>query len=387
MSKANLARSSTCLVALLVVAPLAIPVDARESSKSGIVHPGLLHSQQQLAAFKAAVGDPHSCPVFRAAYLELQRDFRASHQYVPHPVGHVVVSPGEASRREKSFKDDALAAYLNALQWVATGNARHRDKALQILDGWATAYQDITAVHGKEKRQVSLAKVRALELAWVLPIWANGAEIMQHYDNGAAGWKSESVAAFGQFIERLYAERRGIAGDPSNRGVSAALSMMAAGVFRDDRARYQEGRRRIRGFLPTVILPNGEIRELRSRDCHHPQYSLTGFVQAAEIANNQGDESIWMESDGRGLPLLGRGLEYIATALVDGTEARDCRGKKLLPGYASLAIIQARRAGLSIPKFDALARQSGHDGASLQFVGWTAAVRPSEEACAHEPGH
>jgi hypothetical protein len=337
-------------------------------------HPGLLNNEQELLALKLALGSKPGS-LCNSSYLALAQDFRASSEYLPHPTAIVIVSPGTRPESEKSFKDDAMASYLNALQWVATGDASHRDKALEIMDSWAKSFVAIQAVYERNGR-ASLETTRALEAAWVLPIWANAAEIMRDHANGAARWRPDLVNIFGEFIERLYEQQRAIdKNNVSNRGISAALSMMTIGVFQNDSARYLEGLRRMHYLMSRVIRPDGEVVELRSRDCHHPQYSLTGLVQAAEVENNQGGESLWDEGRDQGKPVLARGLEYMAKALLDGSEARDCRGKKLLPGYADFAVSYTRHSGVLIPKFKMLARRSDPDGFSYQFVGWATAVR------------
>jgi hypothetical protein len=265
-----------------------------------------------------------------------------------------------------------MAAYLNALQWVATADPRHRDKAMGILDGWAATFERLIAAPGTPARAIQL------ESAWTLPVWANAAEIIRHYDDGAARWNAQAVAAFGRFIDRLFAQAERASNRPNNWGASAALAMMAAGVFQDNRERYATGLARLKRLLPEIISADGEVRELRSRDCLHPQYSLTGFVQAAMIATNQRDDTIWRLTDRRGDPVLARGLEYMAAALTEGTEARDCRRRgsigRLLAGYGAIAVAELRRLGIPIPRFEVLTRGSGADRESFQFVGWSAAT-------------
>jgi hypothetical protein len=349
---------------------VAIGLDVR--SPSGFVHPGLLSSQQQLAAFKKAVNGDRADSAFRIAYQAIKDDPRASYRYGARPMATVEIASYSLPPEEKRFKDDAMAAYLNALQWVATSDPRHRDKAIEIMDGWAATFERLVAAPGTP------AAARQLESAWTLPMWANAAEIIRHYDSGAARWSAEAIAVFDRFIDKLLVQARRAQLRPNNWGVSSALAMMAAGVFQDDRIRYTEGLTRLKRLLPEIIDASGEVRELRSRDCHHPQYSLIGFVQAAMIAANQRDDAIWRLSDGRDNPILARGLEYMATALTDGTEARDCRRRgsigRLLAGYGAIAVAELRRLGIPIPRFEAVTRANGPDRESFQFVGWSAAI-------------
>ena len=47
-------------------------------------------------------------------------------------------------------------------------------------------------------------------------------------------------------------------------------------------------------MIPLIVYASGEVQELQARDCHHPQYSLAGIAQAAEIATIQGDTGLWL---------------------------------------------------------------------------------------------
>jgi hypothetical protein len=282
------------------------------------------------------------------------------------------VSAGGRPAGEKRFKDDGMAAYLNALQWVATGKREHRDKAIEILDGWAHAYRGMLVVEGR-------ITTEQIEAAWALPVWTNAAEIIRHFDNGAARWDHQAVATFNGFVDRLYEKAKLIESSDTNRGASAALASLAAGVYQDDRKRYAEGLAQLKSLMPIIVRPDGEVGELRSRDCHHPQYSLTAFVQGAEVATNQRDDSLWRTSRQTGQLILAAGLEYMGNALVSGSDARDCRRAKLLAGYANIAVEEYRRLGVGIPVFASLAASNRKNQASYQFIGWEGAIHNARQ--------
>jgi hypothetical protein len=328
----------------------------------------LLNTEGGLKAFRAAARSAKKDRAFEAAYAAIQNDPRASADYQPRPAEIVEVSAGGRPAGEKRFKDDGMAAYLNALQWAATGKREHRDKAIEILDGWARTYRGMRVVEGR-------ITTEQIEAAWALPVWTNTAEIIRHFDIAAAGWNQQAITVFDGFIERLYQKAILIETSDTNRGVSGALAALAAGVFQDDRKKYATGLARLQALMPVIIRPDGEVFELHSRDCHHPQYSLTAFVQAAEIATNQGDDSLWLASTDGGRPRLARGLEYMGTALTSGTDARDCRRSKVLAGYAGIAVLQYSRLGIPLPVFKSLAGSIREDQSSYQFIGWSAAIR------------
>jgi hypothetical protein len=80
----------------------------------------------------------------------------------------------------------------------------------------------------------------------------------------------------------------------NNWNVSAGYAKMTIGIFLDNKTIYDDGVTYIKKYLPIVISVDGTIDELCDReDCVHFQYSLTGFVYAAELARIQGDLSIY----------------------------------------------------------------------------------------------
>jgi Alginate lyase len=354
-------------IALLVAANPALA-----QRPATFAHPGLLATQKQLDGFKAAVNAEQPNAI-KEAYQLVQDDPRSSSAYRPTPTAVVEVTSGTTTAGETAIKGDAMAAYLNALQWVKSGDARHRDKAVEILNAWAATFQSIRAV--KTDKGGSL-KQAALEASWTLPVWLNAAEIIRHHGQGAARWPPQDIAAFDRFASKLYEESRKAQGRKSNWGAAAAMAAMALGVYQNDQVRYAQGLQQTKALLQELVSPDGEVFELRSRDCGHPQFTLTAFVQAAAIASNQGDSSVWLTGNQGGAPALARGLEYMATALTQGSSARDCRVNGGLPGavlsgYANIAILEYGKLKVPLPRFSEAVRAKGLDGASGQFVGWS----------------
>jgi hypothetical protein len=334
-------------------------------------HPGLLLDQTQLNHFSASIRNAKS-DTLKAAYQSLLTDPRSSDDYLPNPQAVVQVASFGMTSSERAIKDDAMAAYLNALRWVETGSVRHLAKAIEIMDAWAVVYETMEVAQGqKSGRQAQL------ESAWILPMWANAGEIIKHHHQGSAKWPYKKEKIFRRFIDRLYQQSVPAQTLQNNWGAAAAMAAMAAGVFMDDERRYLQGLRAVTRLLPTLIGADGEVYELRVRDCGHPQYSLAAFVQAAEIAFNQGDTSIWLHGAEEGVPTLARGMEYMARALIEGSPARDCRSKtdgdigRLHDGYGPTAV--RRYLSLGYPLFFSrkIVEQRGIDGASFQFLGWT----------------
>lgn len=351
-------------------APGPSPAPAPAPSPVGFKHPGILVTQARLDALKAGA-NAH----LRAGYNLVAGDWRGSYNYAHQALSSVEVVGSGSSDAEARFKNDANAAYLNALNWVKNGDVRHRNKSIQILNDWGKTFRAMTVASGTNGAQVQL------ESAWMLPVWLSAAEIMKHHHNGSAGWSAQDIVVFNGFVNRLYDMAYQARTRTNNWAVSAALAMMSTGVFQDNKARYEEGRKRLMEMMPLSIYGDGEINELQSRDCWHPQYNLIGLVHGAEMAAIQGDHSVWTHkvSTHDPKPRLAMGLDYMANALTKGQGVRDCRNYHLENGYADIGTSAYMDRNVSINAFRALVRGRSADGGSMWFVGWSTATHGRDD--------
>jgi len=337
-------------------------------------HPGIFLTQARLDAFKAATNATNP-GVVKIGYQAVLDDPRSAFTYAHQALSNVQVVGSAIGPQEARYKNDAQAAYLNALRWVKTGDPRHRDKAIAILDDWARSFRTYSVAPGTNAAQVWL------EAAWMLPVWVSAAEIIRHHDNGAAGWSQADIAAFDGFVNRQYAQAEQARTRVNNWAVSAGLAMMAAGAYQDDRSRYAAGLQRVMEMIPLSVFPSGEVNELKDRDCTHPQYNLEGLAQAAEMEVIQaGDTSVWMwKASGETTPRLAKGLEYMARSLASGSGVRNCKGQHLEAGYMDIAVNGYMNRGVAIPNFQALAKARRPDAGSMQFLGFTTATHGRDD--------
>jgi Alginate lyase len=337
-------------------------------------HPGIFMTQTRLDTFKAAANSPNASAM-KTGYAVILADARSAYTYSHLALSTVQVVGGASGWQEARFKNDAMAAYLNTLRWVKTGDARHRDKAMQILDDWANTFRSFNVASGTNSAQTQL------EAAWMMPVWISAAEILRHHGGGLAQWSPAEVARFDGFVDRLYNEASQARTRVNNWAVSAALAMMAAGVYQDDPGRYAQGLTRLIEMIPLSVYANGEVNELQSRDCWHPQYNLIGLAQGAEMATIQGDTSVWLHKpwSSDATPRLALGLEYMARSLLYGSGVRDCRGSHLEAGYIDIAANGYMNRGLPIPNFQALAKAHRPDVGSYVFLGWTTATHGRDD--------
>ena len=337
-------------------------------------HPGIFLTQARLDAFKAATNATNP-GVVKIGYQAVLDDPRSAFTYAHQALSNVQVVGSAIGPQEARYKNDAQAAYLNALRWVKTGDPRHRDKAIAILDDWARSFRTYSVAPGTNAAQVWL------EAAWMLPVWVSAAEIIRHHDNGVAGWSQADIAAFDGFVNRQYAQAEQARTRVNNWAVSAGLAMMAAGAYQDDRSRYAAGLQRVMEMIPLSVFPSGEVNELKDRDCTHPQYNLEGLAQAAEMEVIQaGDTSVWMwKASGETTPRLAKGLEYMARSLASGSGVRNCKGQHLEAGYMDIAVNGYMNRGVAIPDFQALAKARRPDAGSMQFLGFTTATHGRDD--------
>jgi hypothetical protein len=350
--------------AAATVAPSAVPP---------FKHPGLLMTQNRLASIRAAVQSGNSSAM-KTGYNRLLQDNRGSHTYAHQALATVEVVRAAGGPQEGRWKNDGFAAYLNALRWAVSGDTRNRDKAIQIIDAWSAKFTGFTLAPGTDAPQAWL------EAAWGLPVWASAAEILRHHDGGAAGWPQASQDRFNSYLNRLYGYANQASARTNNWGVSGALATMATGVYQDDANRYNAGLNRMKQLIPLIVYSSGEVQELAARDCHHPQYSLAGIAQAAEMATIQGDTSVWLFKVGNeAQPRFSRGLEYMAKSILYGEGVRDCRSNGLYPGYSEIAVNGYMNRGTPIANFQNATKRGRPDGNAAEFIGWSAATHGRDD--------
>ena len=346
----------------------------RAASPTPFRHPGIFATQARLDAFKAATNATNDS-VIKIGYQAVTDDSRSEYTYAHQALSNVQVVGSAIGPQEARYKNDAQAAYLNALRWVKTGDTRHRDKSIAILNDWARTFRTYSVASGTNSAQVWL------EAAWMLPVWVSAAEIIRHHNNGEAGWSQSDINTFNGFVDRQYAQAEQATARVNNWAVSAGLAMMAAGAYQDNQARYSAGLQRIMEMIPLSVFSSGEVNELKDRDCTHPQYNLEGLAQAAEMEVIQtGDTSVWMwKASGETTPRLAKGLEYMAKSLTSGSGVRNCKGQHLEAGYMDIAVNGYMNRGVAIPNFQALSKARRPDAGSMQFLGFTTATHGRDD--------
>lgn len=294
---------SACAAAILSVA-----VEAQ------FVHPGLINTQLELDAIKKDVAGNRDA-ARTAGWNALKRSSLSSLSYAAHPYAVVHVSGSAGNSEEKALRDDALSAYSHALQWVATGDAAHAKKAIEIMRAWSSTLKDIVPATANDPQVQD-----DLESDWDSPMWISAAEIIRNYAGGAAGWSTEDRAQFAKMTALFRTKAKEWDGSKlccPNQPISAVNARLALAVFEDDKALFDSALSFYRSnVLARAIGPSGEVLEINRAsggDCAHAVFNIEGIFDIAEIAWHQGVD---LYSD----PRLPKGLEYMAQLLTTGAQ-------------------------------------------------------------------
>lgn len=152
-------------------------------------HPGVLVNRAQLNFVKAKVA-AQANPWYNA-YNAMLADPLASSTRSPSPVPTVACGSSSMNPSVGCFaeRQDALAAYANALAWYISGTKSYATKAISYMNAWAGGIKNHTASNAP------------LQTAWSGASWARAAEIIR-YSN--AGWSSGDITAFEKMLRSVY---------------------------------------------------------------------------------------------------------------------------------------------------------------------------------------
>jgi hypothetical protein len=291
--------------------------DAGETSSEtvidGVRHPGLISREDELLRVRANVNGADAHPM-QEGFAKLRSTRYASLAYETHPYAVVHVVGSGSNAEERAMRDDALAAYAHALQWVVTEEQAHADKTMQVIADWAGTLEDVVPTAGSPGVQDEL------EVAWYAPMWLAAAELLRFHRQGAAGWPAVQQAAFDGMV-RLFKEKAdawaGSQGCCPNQALSVVLSRLSIGVYTSDRAYFDEALSYFRdSVLARSIAGDGEVLEINridGGDCGHATYNIEAIFDIAEIAWHQ-DVDLYAD------PRLPAGLEYLAQCITEGVD-------------------------------------------------------------------
>ncbi|PKQ66494.1 cell wall anchor protein [Labilibaculum manganireducens] len=285
------------------------PIDQNKT----FIHPGMLHTKSDFDRIKLKV--KANAEPWLAGWNMLIKNAHASLSYKPNPVvklirgGNSAEEP-EADNYSRAFNDVA-AAYQCAIRWKITGDDAYADKAVQILNVWASTCERISG----NSNVMLAAGIYGYQ-------FANAAEILRDYE----GWESADFEAFKQWLLDVFyplssdflVRHNGtcISHYWANWDLANLADIMAVGILTDRADIYNEAIDYLingdgNGQLKKTIYfihPNGlgQIQE-SGRDQGHAQLCIGLLGTICEMAWHQGDD-LYGYDDNRVL----KGSEYEA---------------------------------------------------------------------------
>ncbi len=296
------------------------------AAPTSFAHPGITVSLADLAQIKARVNagqEPQT-----SAYNAMIASSHAQLTYQHGATANVVCSSGTGA----PFHQDARAVFALALRYYVSGNSAYADHAISIMDAWSGVLNSITTDPNASEPSTHL-----LHTAWVAPHYAEAAEIIRHtYKSGGVSvWPDAKITQYKNMLRnKMYPLFPDGFTYNGNWETSFIRSIMAIGIFCDDKAIYERGTAMLRGpgkgGIGVYIYTNGQCQEtLRisdgEQDKLHLQMGMSDLLNCAEMVWKQGSDIYSAYPDaGTGLPRLAKGWEY-AMALLAG-ETRPLQG-------------------------------------------------------------
>ncbi|PZT70536.1 hypothetical protein DN402_18605 [Streptomyces sp. SW4] len=358
-----------------------LPADAE------FTHPGVLVGKAQLDTVRknATAGrEP-----WLSAYLGMRDSEYGSYKYRARPVATVFCPAGaKAGRGCVEEREDAIAAYTQALLFAVTGKEQHAAKARQIMDAWAAK---LTAHTGDNA---------GLQAGWTASTWSRAAEIVRHTPGG--GWPADRVRRFADMLRTAHLSvlTKKTPDVNGNWDLIMTDGAVSAAVFLDDHETFNDALERFRDRVPAYfylekdgklpLTPAGStidtpkrlasywfgqktykdgVTQETCRNFAHVGHSIAATAHIAETAWHQGVD-LYAEAEER----LKAALELHARHQLAGSvPAWLCGGRAELDMGPDLEVALnhlENRRGLSLPAAHKLAATMRPAGTDDLFVSW-----------------
>lgn len=277
-------------------------------------HPGGLNVTEDFDRIKAAISANN--PDIIAGYNKLAANSHAQLSYSPGAVD-TLIRGGNSREQPKSDNyskafNDAAAAYQLALRWKIDGDTRYADRAILILNAWASTCKALSG-----DPNVFLAA------GFYGYQFAQAGELMRDY----AGWAKADFTAFQNWMltvfyplnHRFLIDHNNTCADHywANWDLGNIASVMSIGILTDKRTLYNEavnylqrgaGNGNLRKAI-WYVYEGQDLAQLQEsgRDQGHASLVVAMLGTICEIAWHQGDDFY-----GFGNNLVLKGAEYNA---------------------------------------------------------------------------
>ncbi|MER6271821.1 alginate lyase family protein [Streptomyces sp900105755] len=370
-------------VGALLLGVFAAP--AAHSAPSTFVHPGVTVSKAQLDFARTEV--LAGAQPWKAAYDQMMASKYADLNRTPTP--WATVECGSYSNPNYGCTDereDAIAAYTDALAWYITKDARYAQKAIQIMDAWSATITSHTNSNAP------------LQTGWAGSSWPKAAEIIRYTYTGT--WANE--ARFATMLRNVYLPTV-IKGSNSNGNWELSMMEAAVGisVFLEDKTSYDTAMAKFRtrtaayvylasdGSVPkTVPSQNLDttakivsywqgqstfvtgLTQETCRDFTHTGYGISAISHVAETSRIQGQDLYGTDVGERLRQALGFQAKYqLGTAVPSwlcGGSLNLGLGPVTEVGYNALH----NRLGIAMTNTQTLTQNNRPAGTNNLFVAW-----------------
>jgi hypothetical protein len=346
-------------------------------------HPGVLVSRAQLDFVKGKV-NAGAAP-WLAAYNQMMASRYASLARTPKP--RATVECGSYSNPNNGCTDereDAIAAYTDALAWYITGDTAYAQKSIALMDAWSATITSHTNSNAP------------LQTGWAGSVWPRAAEIIKHT---YASWPGQ--ARFATMLRTVYLPVV-IAGSSSNGNWELSMMEAAVGisVFLDDKANYDRAITRFKARAAAYIYvaadgvqpkypPVGSVdtpSELISywqgqrtfvdglsqetcRDFTHTGYGISAISHVAETSRIQG-EDLWPSLQERMRHALGFHTKFENGSAVPSTICGGAVTKGLGPVTEVAFNALHNRLGIAMTNSQQYTESHRPQGTNNLFVAW-----------------
>jgi len=374
------------VLTLAALIPLALGLISTPApaAPATFTHPGVLVSRPQLDFVKTQV--KAGAQPWKAAYDQAVASSYASLSRTPKP--RAVVECGSYSNPNYGCTDereDAIAAYTDALIWYISGDARYAQKAIALMDAWSAVITSHTNSNAP------------LQTGWAGSSWPRAAEIIKYT---YTSWPNSG--RFGTMLRNVYLSKV-INGSNSNGNWELSMMEAAVGisVFLEDKTSFDKAVARYRnrvaayvylssdGSLPKTVPGSGldtrdeivgywqgqttfadGLTQETCRDFTHTGYGIAAIADVAETLRIQGNDVYGTDVGERLRQALGFQSKYqlgtAAPSWLCGGQLHLGLGPVTEVGFNALHT----RLGIGMTNTQTLTERQRPAGTNNLFVAW-----------------
>lgn len=265
----------------------------------GYEHPGGMHPRAQIEFVKQQIRMEREPWLSAFNQLKTQADsaLKARHHALEdfHIPGFYVDK--EAHRKNsEALNTDGFNAYSCALAWQLTGEKKYGDKAISLLNAWASVNKRYSEADGP------------LVMTYMGASLVITAELMRNY----SAWKKKDREQFKYWLESVYRKAAySISPRKNNWGDWGQYGAMLADYYLDNPLALNQHIKQMKKDLPAKIADEGYMIEEVKREANgiwYTYFSLTPVTGAFWIAYNATGENLFFSGEGKSVK---KALDYL----------------------------------------------------------------------------